>query len=83
MRNGRRHLQAAQIRALEPDAIVGGRGLERERNLVAGMKTDSGAGNSTTKGSLRLQGDLSNGAWEAIDRPAKRLPAMIDYDMSC
>jgi hypothetical protein len=38
-----RYLKASQVRALKPDAGVSGSWLERESNLVAGMKTNSGA----------------------------------------
>src|SRR5947207_1451997 len=43
MRDGGRNLQAAEIRALEPDAEISRRGLEGQRDLVPRMKTDSGA----------------------------------------
>jgi hypothetical protein len=56
MRDGRRNFQTAQIGTLEPDPVVDGRGLQREGDLVAGMKTDSGAGHGTTKSTLRLHG---------------------------
>ena len=39
----RRNLDAAEVGAAEANAVVGGSGLERERDLLAGMKTDPGA----------------------------------------
>ena len=45
----RRHLEVAEIGAAETDAEIGRRGLQRERDLVAGVKTDSDAGDVTTK----------------------------------
>ena len=45
MRDRRRNLEAAEVGPLEADAVVGRRRLQRQRDLVAGMKTDSGAGN--------------------------------------
>src|SRR5262249_42353344 len=55
MRDGCGGFQAAQIGALKTNTVVSRRGLERERDLVAGMKTDAGTGHGTTEGSLRVQ----------------------------
>jgi hypothetical protein len=43
MRDSRWDFQAAEVRSLKPDAIVGGSRFERQRDLVAGMETNSGA----------------------------------------
>ena len=48
----RRHLVIAQIGPAETDAEIGGGRLEREIDLVAGVKTDSDAGNLATKCAL-------------------------------
>ena len=48
----RRHFVIAQIGAAETDAEIRGRGLEREIDLIAGVKPDSDAGNVTTKRTL-------------------------------
>ena len=50
--------ETTQVGALEPDTVVSRRGLEGERDLVAGMKANTGARDGTTKGSLRLHGPL-------------------------
>ena len=50
--HGRRHFVIAQIGPAEADAEIGRRGLQREVDLVAGVKTDSDAGNLTTKCAL-------------------------------
>src|SRR5213076_461643 len=78
-----RHFQAAEVRALEADAVVRRCRLERKSDLVAGMKSDSGAGHGTTKSSLRLQ-------WTSLLGPGKptiaeqsgcqRSPGPIDTD---
>ena len=70
VRDGRGNLEAAEVRALEPDAVVGRRGLQRQRDLVAGMKSDSGAGDWTTEGSLRIH-DLYWG-WDSRSELSKR-----------
>jgi hypothetical protein len=64
MRDRRRDLEAAEIRTLEPDPEVRRRRLERQGDFVAGMKSDSGARNRTTKSSLSAH-DLSDGTWES------------------
>ena len=46
------HFEIAQIGPAEADAEVGGGWLEREIDLVAGMETDSDAGDRTTKRTL-------------------------------
>ena len=48
----RRHFVVPHVGPAEPDAEIGGRGLEREVDLVAGMKTDSDTGNLATKRTL-------------------------------
>ena len=50
--HGRRHFVVAEIGPAEPDAEVGRRGLQRKVDLVAGVKTDSDAGNLTAKCAL-------------------------------
>ena len=52
MIDGRRNLVSAQIGTAEANAEVRRRGFEREIDLVAGMKSDSDAGNLTTKRTL-------------------------------
>ena len=47
-----RHFVIAQIGTAEPDAEIRRRGLERKVDLVAGVKTDSDAGNLATKCTL-------------------------------
>ena len=47
-----RHLEVAEIGPAETDAEVGGRRLQRKRDLVAGVKTDSDAGDVATKCAL-------------------------------
>ena len=44
MRHGRRDLEPSEVGPLEADAVVGRGRLERQGDLVAGMKSDSGAG---------------------------------------
>ena len=61
MRHRRGNLETAEIRPLETDAVIGRSRLQRQRDLVAGMKSDSGAGHRSTKGSLSVH-DLSDGA---------------------
>ena len=41
--DGGGNLEAAEVGAAETDAGVGGGGLERQRDLLAGVKTDAGA----------------------------------------
>ena len=48
----RRHLVVAQVGPAEPDAEVGRRRLQRKVDLVAGVKTDSDAGNLAAKRAL-------------------------------
>ena len=50
--HGRRHLVVADIGAPEPDAEISRRRLQGERDLVAGVQTDSDARNLTAKCSL-------------------------------
>ena len=83
MRDRRRNLEAAQVGALEADAVVGRRRLERQRDLVAGMKADSGAGDGSTKGALRVHDlsvelgepllELSKAVCHAAERPMTSL----------
>ena len=48
----RRHFEIAQIGAAETDAEIGRRRLQRKRDLVAGVQTDSDAGNVAAKSAL-------------------------------
>ena len=48
----RRHLVIAEIGPAETDAEISRRRLQRKRDLVAGVKTDSDAGNGATKCAL-------------------------------
>ena len=64
MRDGGRNLEAAEVGTLKPDAVVGRSRLQRQRDLVAGMKTDSGAGDGSAKGTLSVH-DLSDSGWES------------------
>ena len=52
MMHRRRHFVVAEIGPAEPDAEIGRRRLQRKRDFVAGVKTDSDAGNLATKRSL-------------------------------
>ena len=54
MRNGCGNLQTAQVAALKADAVISRRRFQRQRDFVAGMKSDSGAGDVTTKGALSV-----------------------------
>ena len=45
----RRHFEAAEVGAPEADAGIGGSRLEGKRDLVAGVKADSGAGDGSAK----------------------------------
>src|SRR4029079_8057390 len=73
MRDRCRHFQPAEVGALETDAEVGRRGLERKRDLVAGMKTYSGTGDGATKSALGDH-DLSK-TGDATPSTANGLPA--------
>jgi hypothetical protein len=55
--------QTAEIGALKADAGISRRRLQRQGYFVAGMKTDSGAGDGSTKGTLGAH-DLSVDRWE-------------------
>ncbi len=68
-----RNLESAKVAALEPDAVVRRRWLQREGDFVAGMEPYSGAGYGTTKGALRVH-DLFSGPGRAIPSSAKHLP---------
>ena len=72
MRDGRRNLETPKIASLKPDAVVGGRRFERQSDLVAGMKTDSGAGDRSTEGALRVH-VLSDGKRASYPRPQQRV----------
>ena len=52
----------------ESDAMVGWRGLERERHLVPGMQSDPSTGNGSTKGPLKCHQPLDDegGACPAV-----------------
>ena len=79
MRDGGRNLQAAKVAALEADPVVSRRRLERQGDLVAGMKADSGAGDGSTESSLRVH-VLSGGTSEShigFSTSAKPLPPSI------
>src|SRR5215211_960786 len=65
VRDGRGDFKSAKVAALEPDAIVRRGRFEGQRDLVAGMKTDSGAGYGSTEGALRVH-DLSDGKEESF-----------------
>ena len=54
VRDGRRDFKSAKIAALKADAVVGRGRLERQSDLVPGMKTDSGAGDGSTEGALSV-----------------------------
>ena len=54
------HFEAPEVGSLEPDAMVCRSRLERQGDLVTGMKTDSGAGDGSAEGALRVH-DLSDG----------------------
>ena len=71
MRDRGRNLEAPKVGALKPDAVVGGRRLERQGDLVAGMKTDSGAGDGSAEGALRVH-DLSDRTGESLSELSKR-----------
>ena len=43
MRDSRGDFQAAEVRSLKPDAVISGSRFEGQRDLVAGMKANSGA----------------------------------------
>ena len=70
VRHRGRNLETAEIGPLEADAVVGRRRLQRQRDLVAGMKSDSGAGDRSAKGSLSVH-DLSDGGWESHSELSK------------
>jgi hypothetical protein len=53
VRHGGRNLEPVEVRSLKTDAVIGWSGLQRQRDFVAGMKADSGAGNWSAKGALR------------------------------
>ena len=53
VRDVRGNLDAAEVRALEANAVVGRRRLQRQRHLLAGMEADSGAVDRSTKGALQ------------------------------
>ena len=72
VRDGRGDFEPPEVGALEPDPEIGRRWLERQRDLVAGMKTDSGAGHWTTKSALRVH-DLTMGRWESRIWLSKRV----------
>ena len=74
MRHRRRNLEAAQVGTLETDAVVGRRRLERQRDLVAGMQTDSGAGDGSSKCSLSVH-DLSRALGEPLSAQQSVLPS--------
>ena len=83
VRDGRRNLEAAEIGPLETDAVVGRSRLQRQRDLVAGMKSDSGAGDGSAKGSLRVH-DLSDGGWEShseLSKASCQLQTILQCDL--
>ena len=45
----RRHLEVTDVRAPEPDAEIGSRWLQRKRDFIAGVKTDSDARDGTAE----------------------------------
>ena len=72
-----RHLVIAEVGAPETDAEVGRRRLERERDLVAGVKTDSDAGNlSDEVFAVRPLASLAAGD-DAQPSSANAMPAML------
>ena len=80
MRDGRRNFKPAKIAALESGCRSRRGRFERQGDLVAGMKTDSGAGDGSTEGALRVH-DLSDGKGlsqtaSASSTSAKRLPPL-------
>ena len=50
--HGRRHFEVAEIGPAKPNAEIGRRRLEREIDLVAGVKTNSDAGDMSAKRTL-------------------------------
>jgi hypothetical protein len=54
VRDGRRESRARRGPSAETDAVVGRRGLQRQRDLVAGMQADSGTGDGTAESALRI-----------------------------
>ena len=70
VRDGGRNLEPAKIASLEPDAVVGRRRLQRQGDLVAGMKSDSGAGDRSAKGALSAH-DLFTAAGKAASELSK------------
>ena len=48
VRDGRRDLQPSEVGALEPDAVIRRRRLQRQSDLVAGLTAYSGAGDAST-----------------------------------
>ena len=71
VRDRGRNLESAKVAALEPDAVVRRRRLERQRDFVAGMKADSGAGDGATEGALRVH-DLFSGPGRAVSELSKQ-----------
>jgi hypothetical protein len=59
VRNGGGDLETPEVGSLEPDAVVCRSRLERQGDLVTGMKTDSSAGDGSAESALRVH-DLSD-----------------------
>ena len=73
MSDRRGNFESAKIAALKPDAVVGRRGLQRQGDLVAGMKTNSGAGDGASQCALSVH-SLSRQSREPLPSSAKLLP---------
>ncbi len=76
VRDVRRNLDAAEVGALEANSVIGGSGLEGQRDLLPGMKTDSGAVTDSTKGALC--DDISFTAGTSYSKRAAKLDAASD-----
>jgi hypothetical protein len=70
--HGRRNLDP-QICTTKYNTGIGGRRLERQRNFIAGVEADSGAGNLAANSALRVHSVVGSG-FTALAPPAKTMP---------
>ncbi len=78
VRHVRGNLDAAEVDAAETNAVIGRRGLERERDFLAGMKADSGAGNGSAKGALCATAIRSTGSPAYSKRTANGVAPTVE-----
>ena len=70
------NFDAAEVGALEANSVISRSRLERERHLLAGVKSDPGAGNGSAKGTLSRP--CIRYSRPPVSKPAAKLDAPAD-----